>query len=108
MDRQMLSTMRDSMMIDINGTRIGGQLWVADGHSFDLWPDGSGRHHRRPPQPQMKLFDCRQPLSGSARCTLLMGYSSNYHEIYILRAIMGISEALYPLGLSLIADFHTE
>jgi len=41
--------------------------------------------------------------------TMLMGYCTNYHEIYILRAIMGISEALYiPAGLSLIADFHTD
>lgn len=41
--------------------------------------------------------------------TLMMGYSTNFNQIYILRAIMGISEALYiPAGLSLITDYHEE
>lgn len=36
-----------------------------------------------------------------------MGYADNFHELYWLRAIMGISEALYiPSALSLIADWH--
>src|SRR3712207_2414155 len=36
-----------------------------------------------------------------------MGYAHSYHEIFWLRAVMGISEALYiPAGLSLIADYH--
>lgn len=40
---------------------------------------------------------------------ILMGYSTNYNEIYLLRAIMGVSEStLYPSGLSLIADFHSD
>ncbi len=40
--------------------------------------------------------------------TLLMGYSTTFNEIYWLRALMGISEALYiPAALSLIADYFT-
>jgi ACS family D-galactonate transporter-like MFS transporter len=37
-----------------------------------------------------------------------MGYATTFQQLYWLRAIMGISEALYiPAGLSLIADFHS-
>ena len=37
-----------------------------------------------------------------------MGYATTYNQVYWLRAIMGVSEALYiPAGLSLIADFHS-
>lgn len=36
-----------------------------------------------------------------------MGYATTFNELYWLRAIMGVSEALYiPAGLSLIADYH--
>lgn len=40
--------------------------------------------------------------------TLMMGFAQTYNQILILRALMGISEALYmPAALSLIADYHT-
>ncbi|HTM98629.1 MAG TPA: MFS transporter, partial [Pedobacter sp.] len=40
--------------------------------------------------------------------TFAMGYATTFNQLYILRAIMGVSEALYiPAGLSLIADFHS-
>ena len=39
--------------------------------------------------------------------TLTMGYATSFGPLFVLRAIMGISEALYmPAGLSLIADYH--
>ena len=39
--------------------------------------------------------------------TFSMGYTDNFRVLYGLRAVMGISEALYiPAGLSLIADYH--
>jgi len=39
--------------------------------------------------------------------TLLMGYAETFNQLYVLRAIMGISEAFYiPAGLALIADYH--
>ena len=38
-----------------------------------------------------------------------MGYADTFNQIYWLRALMGVSEALYiPAGLSLIADWHQE
>jgi len=39
--------------------------------------------------------------------TLLMGQAANFQQLYALRALMGVSEALYmPAGLALIADYH--
>ncbi len=39
--------------------------------------------------------------------TFAMAYATNFNQLYVLRAVMGLSEALYlPAGLSLIADFH--
>ena len=39
--------------------------------------------------------------------TLLMGYATTFDQIYVLRPIMGVSEAFFiPAGLSLIADYH--
>jgi len=38
-----------------------------------------------------------------------MGYAATFNQIYILRGIMGFSEAFYiPAALSLIADYHQE
>lgn len=40
--------------------------------------------------------------------TYLMGIANTFDQIVWLRALMGVSEALYiPAGLSLIADYHT-
>ncbi len=40
--------------------------------------------------------------------TYLMGIAETFNQIVFLRALMGVSEALYiPAGLSLIADYHT-
>src|SRR5699024_9558968 len=40
--------------------------------------------------------------------TYLMGYATTFNQLYWLRALMGVSEALYiPAGLALIADFHS-
>jgi MFS transporter, ACS family, D-galactonate transporter len=39
--------------------------------------------------------------------TLLMGQAATFHQLFALRAIMGVSEALYmPAALALIADYH--
>ena len=39
--------------------------------------------------------------------TLLMGLCTSFTQMYVLRGLMGISEALYiPSSLSLIADYH--
>ncbi len=40
--------------------------------------------------------------------TFGMGYAETFRQVYWLRALMGISEALYlPTGLAMIADFHS-
>ena len=40
--------------------------------------------------------------------TYLMGIANTFDQVFWLRAVMGISEALYiPAALSLIADYHT-
>lgn len=39
--------------------------------------------------------------------TFSMGFAKTYDQLYWLRALMGVSEALYiPAGLALISDFH--
>lgn len=108
MDRQMLSTMRESMMINITelesaanfGRLMAVFLWI-----YGLMSPVAGIIADR--------LNRKWLIVGSlfvwSAVTLLMGYSTNYNEIYLLRAIMGVSEALYiPAGLSLIADFHSD
>jgi len=108
MDRQMLSTMRESMMINITelesaanfGRLMAVFLWI-----YGLMSPVAGIIADR--------LNRKWLIIGSlfvwSAVTLLMGYSTNYNEIYLLRAIMGVSEALYiPAGLSLIADFHSD
>jgi MFS transporter, ACS family, D-galactonate transporter len=107
MDRQMLSTMRPSMMIDIaelqTATNFGRLMAIF------LW-----------------IYGFMSPLAGMigdrvnrkwlivgslfvwSAVTLAMGYAQTFDQLYWLRALMGVSEALYiPAGLSLIADFHS-
>ncbi len=107
MDRQMLSTMRPSMQVDIaelqSATNFGYLMAVF------LWIYGfmspiSGLFADK--------FNRKWLIVGSlfvwSGVTFAMGYASNFQQLYVLRAIMGVSEALYiPAGLSLIADFHS-
>ena len=108
MDRQMLSTMKEAMQIDItelqSATNFGRLMGVF------LW-----------------IYGCMSPIAGMiadrvnrkwlivgslfvwSAVTYLMGVADTYNEIFFLRALMGVSEALYiPAGLSLIADYHGE
>ena len=107
MDRQMLATMRPSMQVDIHelqsATNFGYLMAVF------LW-----------------IYGCVSPLSGMvadrvnrkwlivvslfvwSAVTCSMSYATSFNQLYWLRAVMGISEALYiPASLSLIADFHS-
>ncbi|MGN6402317.1 MAG: MFS transporter [Flavisolibacter sp.] len=107
MDRQMLSTMKPSMQIDIaelqSATNFGYLMAIF------LW-----------------IYGFMSPVSGIVAdkfnrkwlivvslfvwsgVTYAMGYATTFNQLYWLRAIMGISEALYiPAGLSLIADYHS-
>ncbi len=106
LDRQMLSTMRPFMEVDIaelvTATHFGRLMAIF------LW-----------------IYAFMSPLSGIiadrlnrkwlivislfvwSTVTLAMGYAQNIQQLYILRAVMGVSEAFYvPAALSLIADYH--
>ena len=107
MDRQMLSTMQQSIGVDIPevlDSRMYGALLA-----IFLW-----------------IYGCVSPFAGSVAdrlsrkwlivgslgvwslVTLLMAYCHTYNQIYWLRGLMGVSEALYiPAGLALIADWFT-
>ena len=107
LDRQMLSTMKDAMQIDIvelhSATNFGRLmavfLWI-----YGIMSPFAGMIADR--------LNRKWLIVGSlfvwSGVTYLMGIADTYHQIFWLRAIMGISEALYiPAGLSLIADYHT-
>ena len=107
MDRQMLSTMKPAMQIDIaelqSATNFGYLmaifLWI-----YGFMSPVSGIIADK--------FNRKWLIVGSlfvwSAVTFLMGYAETFNQIYWLRAVMGVSEALYiPAGLSLIADFHS-
>ena len=106
MDRQMLSTMKVSMMADIKeletaenfGRLMAIFLWI-----YALMSPVSGLIADR--------LNRKWLIVGSlfvwSGVTLSMGFVDNFDHLFVLRAIMGVSEALYiPAGLSLIADYH--
>jgi MFS family permease len=105
-DRQMLSTMKPSMMVDITelqtaanfGRLMAVFLWI-----YALMSPVSGIIADR--------MNRKWVIVGSlfvwSGVTLLMGSATTFNQLYLLRATMGISEAFYiPAGLSLIADYH--
>ena len=106
MDRQMLSTMQEAMKADIaelNRAEAFGALMAVFLWIYGLVSPFDGIVADR--------ISRRRLVIGSlfvwSGVTWLMGYASNFQELYILRAVMGISEALYiPSALSLIADWH--
>ncbi|WP_423738183.1 MFS transporter [Chitinophaga caseinilytica] len=107
LDRQMLSTMRPAIQIDIHelesatnfGRLMAVFLWI-----YGLMSPLSGLAADR--------FNRKWLITGSlfvwSAVTLLMGYAGDFWQLYALRAVMGVSEALYiPAALSMIADYHT-
>lgn len=106
MDRQMLSTMQEAMKADIVelqkaeafGALMAVFLWV-----YALLSPFAGMVADRLSR---KWLIVGSLIVWSA-VTLLMGYAQDFKTLYALRAIMGVSEALYiPSALSLIADWH--
>jgi len=106
MDRQMLSTMKVAMMGDIHeletaenfGRLMAVFLWI-----YALMSPVAGLIADRLNRKWLIIGS----LAVWSGVTLAMGYVDNFNHLYILRAIMGVSEALYiPAGLSLIADYH--
>jgi len=106
MDRQMLSTMRESMQIDITelesavnfGRLMAIFLWI-----YGLVSPFAGAVADRISRKWLIVGS----LGVWSAVTLLMGYCNTYNQVFWLRALMGVSEALYiPAALSLIADYH--
>ena len=108
MDRQMLSTMKSAMMIDITeletaanfGRLMAVFLWI-----YGLMSPVAGLIADRVSRKWLIVGS----LFVWSAVTLSMGYATTFNQIFWLRALMGVSEALYiPAGLSLIADYHTD
>jgi len=106
MDRQMLSTMKLAIMGDIRelekaenfGRLMAVFLWI-----YGLMSPLAGLIADR--------VNRKWLITGSlfvwSGVTLMMGYAKTFDQLYVLRALMGVSEALYiPAGLALIADYH--
>lgn len=107
MDRQMLSTMKDAMQVDIVelqsainfGYLMAIFLWI-----YALMSPVSGVIADRMSRKWLIVGS----LFVWSSVTYLMGIAETFNQIVFLRALMGVSEALYiPAGLSLIADYHT-
>lgn len=106
MDRQMLSTMQGAMKVDIvelNQAEAFGALMAVFLWIYGIVSPFAGIVADR--------FSKKTLVVGSlfvwSAVTYLMGYATDFNQLYCLRALMGISEALYiPSALSLIADWH--
>jgi MFS family permease len=108
MDRQMLSTMRDSMQVNIAeltdavnfGRLMSVFLWI-----YGLISPAAGAVADRVSRKWLIVGS----LFVWSAVTFGMGYAETFGQLYALRAVMGVSEALYiPAGLSLIADWHRD
>ena len=108
MDRQMLSTMRPAMALDIHelqsatnfGYLMGIFLWIY-GFMSPISGIIADKVNRK-----WLIVGSLFVWSG---VTYGMGLATTFHQVYWLRAVMGVSEALYiPAGLSLIADYHDD
>lgn len=106
MDRQMLSTMQETMKVDIvelNKAEAFGALMAIFLWIYGFMSPIAGMIADRVNRKWLVVGS----LFVWSAVTFLMGYAQDFHELYWLRAIMGVSEALYiPSALSLIADWH--
>jgi len=102
LDRQMISTMRPSMQVDIEelqsatnfGYLLAIFLWV-----YGLCSPLAGLVSDK--------FNRKRLIVGSLFVWSSVTFASSFNQLYILRALMGISEAIYiPASMALIADFH--
>ena len=106
MDRQMLSTMQGAMKADIVelqkaeafGALMAVFLWI-----YGLVSPFAGVVADRVSRKKLVVGS----LFVWSAVPYLMGYATDFNQLYALRALMGVSEALYiPSALSLIADWH--
>lgn len=111
LDRQMLSTMRESMSMSFeelqgaDGARMFGWLMSAFLWVYALVSPFAGAIADKLNRKWLIIGS----LAVWSAVTCLMGYSQSFSQLLILRGLMGISEALYiPSALSLIADWHKD
>lgn len=106
MDRQMLSTMQEAMKADIaelNKAEAFGALMAVFLWIYGIVSPFAGVVADRVSRKWLVIGS----LFVWSAVTYLMGYATDFTQLYWLRALMGISEALYiPSALSLIADWH--
>lgn len=108
LDRQMLSTMKASMQASIPELQTAANfgylmaifLWI-----YGLMSPVAGIVADRFNRKWIIVIS----LFVWSSVTFLMGYTTSFNQLFWLRALMGVSEALYiPAGLSLIADYHSD
>ena len=106
MDRPMLSTMQEAMKVDILelqkeetfGALMAIFLWI-----YGIVSPFAGMVADKVSRKWLVVAS----LFVWSLVTFLMGYATSFRQLYLLRGLMGISEALYiPSALSLIADWH--
>ena len=106
MDRQMLSTMQQAMQADIvelNKAEAFGALMAIFLWIYGFVSPVAGMVADRVSRKWLLVGS----LFVWSFVTWMMGYADTFRQLYWLRAVMGISEALYiPSALSLIADWH--
>jgi len=104
MDRQMLATMKPSMMTTFSelqsaanfGRLMAIFLWI-----YALMSPVSGLIADRVNRKWLIVSS----LFVWSAVTMLMGFCTAFNQLYILRGIMGVSEAFYmPAGMAMIAD----
>ncbi len=107
MDRQMLSTMQEAMKADIvelNKAEAFGALMAVFLWIYGLVSPLAGVFADRFSKKWLVVIS----LFVWSGVTFLMGFATSFSQLYVLRAVMGISEAIYiPSALTLIADWHT-
>lgn len=106
LDRQMLATMRPFMMVDIKelesvtnfGRLMAIFLWI-----YAIMSPISGMIADRLNRKWLIVIS----LFIWSAVTVAMGYVDTINQLYVLRGVMGLSEAFYiPAALSLAADYH--
>lgn len=107
MDRQMLSTMQESMKADIaelNKAEAFGALMAVFLWIYGIVSPFAGFVADRVSKKWLVVVS----LFVWSAVTFFMGFATTFDQLYVLRALMGISEALYiPSALTLIADWHS-
>ncbi len=107
MDRQMLSTMKEAMshsIPELEKAETFGNLMAAFMWIYGLMSPFAGAIADRMNRKWLIVAS----LFVWSSVTLLMGFTHDFSTLYILRMVMGLSEAMYiPAALALITDFHT-